>query len=109
MKKDTYYVTLHGGPAPGEIRQVRDDNDAYYDFELQATKEEITQLQNLLDELGSHDMEGFNESHLPLLSTTAEEANRKYQESLNAVYQKIYELGTTKTKQQIKELGILEV
>ncbi len=109
MKKDTYYVTLHGGPAPGEIRQVRDDNDAYYDFELQATKEEITQLQNLLDELGSHDMEGFNESHLPLLSTTAEEANMKYQESLNAVYQKIYELGTTKTKQQIKELGILEV
>ena len=57
MKKDTYYVTLHGGPAPGEIRQVRDDNDAYYDFELQATKEEITQSQSLLDELGSHDME----------------------------------------------------
>ena len=101
MKK-TYYIAI----ADGTITQVKTSTP--WDYEIQATDEEITQLRELFDQNYSSDWQSFWRAHVPYIQYHDDKANEGYDTGLQQVYKMIYELGDEETKLQIKNDGLLE-
>jgi hypothetical protein len=106
MKKKTYYVTVDLGTHAGEIRETFDGNDAVYDYEIQATEEELAELEHLYEQMETIDDKTFLIAHIPFLDNEQEE-NEVEDELLNKIYRKIYELGTEQTKRKMEEAGLV--
>ncbi|MFC4075876.1 hydrolase [Salinithrix halophila] len=105
MKKKTYYVAIHSGETFGEILQEKGASP--YDFEIEATDEEVRSLNILLGNFAGEDAETFWDSHIPFQAYNERRENDGYDQTLEQVYQRIYELGTPETKQQMEEMGLL--
>ncbi|MBD1372293.1 hypothetical protein IC620_07985 [Hazenella sp. IB182357] len=97
MAKKTYYVALDMGSPMGQIRESLNENDAVYDFEIEATEKEINQLETLFTEAEDMDFQTFVKANTPYLDNESEE-NRVEDEKIREIYQLIYQLGTDKTK-----------
>lgn len=109
MEKNRYYVTVHPGSYQGEIREKLDPNDAYYDYAIDATLDELQSLRQLMDLASEHDYGSFWEAHIPTKAYhIMNQENQSYDQYLHAIYRKIHELGTPETKRQIESLGVFE-
>jgi hypothetical protein len=106
MKKKTYYVTVDLGSHAGEIRETFDGNDAAYDFEIQATEEEIAELEQLYEQVETVDSKTFLIAHVPYLDNEREE-NLQEDQLIEKIYKKIYELGTEQTKRKMEKSGLV--
>jgi hypothetical protein len=106
MDKKTYYVTVDIGPRSGEIRDYLELNDTHYDFEIEATPEEISRLQQMFEEVEDRDFVTFVKAHIPFLNNEAEESLAE-DEKVRQIYRMIFELGTEETKQRMKESGLI--
>ncbi|PYZ98208.1 hypothetical protein CR205_06330 [Alteribacter lacisalsi] len=108
MKKK-YYIQLN--PISMDfISDVKiEDGSAGYQYEVEADEEEITELQDMLTIAQAHDSDERN-----LLSfrhfddQSADHDRMEYREELNAIFQKMYELGTPPTRKAIEEIHALE-
>lgn len=101
MDKATYYVTVEG-----TINSEQNLNDAPYDFEIQATDEEIGELQALYQKAYNEDFDTFVQANLPLRTKERMKANEDIDHYVSEIYKAIYRLGSDETKQRIAELGL---
>lgn len=107
MEKKTYYVTVDIGPHTGEIREQLKQNDAVYDFEIEATPEEISQLEQLFTETQETDFSTFVQAHLPFETRERSKVSWEEDEQIDKIYQMIYQLGTDNTKAKMRESGLI--
>ncbi|PTM57917.1 hypothetical protein [Desmospora activa] len=102
--RNRYYVSIHSGETMGEVLQQPDDSS--FQFEIEATQEELQQLNNLIGNNSVEDMETFWDSHIPFLAYNQNRENDGYDRTLQQVYQLVYQLGTPQTRKQLEAMGI---
>lgn len=107
MEKQIYYVTVDVGPQTGEIRDEIDLNDPNYDFEIEATKEEIHQLEELFERTQEKDISTFALAHMPYQTKDRAQKSREEDDQITKIYQMIYRLGTEQTKKRMRESGMV--
>lgn len=102
QEKNTYYIGL----ANGEIS--RSSTDSPWNFKIEATDEEITNLRNLFDSNYDTEWAGFWRAHIPIMEYHHDKTNDNYDEHLLKVYKMIYDLGDEEAKKHIDSMGILK-
>jgi hypothetical protein len=107
MEKKTYYVTIDNGPQAGEIRERPDFDDPVYDYEIEATEEEINQLEKLFMELEESDWKTFKLAHIPYETQERMQESKNMDHKFASIYHYIYKLGTEMTKKRMKESGMI--
>lgn len=106
QEKKTYYVSIYFGTHAGEIHKQKDENSAVFQYEIEATPKEIEQLEKLFTEIGQTEMAFFAKAHIPFLNNEASE-NTEEDKEIQRIYQMIYQLGTEKTRNQLREIGVI--
>lgn len=99
MDKKTFYVTVNTGSI------IEDKSDGNFEFEIQATEEEIDSLQQLFEDTSAAEEATASRGWFVPLRT--EEYNAAYDESLQQVYRRIHELGSPETKAHIEKMNVL--
>ncbi|MDQ0337508.1 hypothetical protein J2S00_000278 [Caldalkalibacillus uzonensis] len=102
MAKKRYYVH----PKTAEILDEKDP--ATFAVEIEATEEEMVELRNLFMELTEEDSDTFFDAFFPFQQEEAMTDNEQYEQVLNHIYEKIYELGTPETKQQLENMQFIK-
>ncbi|WP_336511419.1 hypothetical protein [Alteribacter salitolerans] len=106
MKK-TYYINLN--PASMDFISEIKVPESGYQYEIEASEEEIEELQDLLTVTQAHDSDERNLLTFRHFDDDfADHDRREYQEGLSEVFQAIYDLGTPETKQAIEEIHLNE-
>ncbi|WP_059171481.1 hypothetical protein [Bacillus sp. FJAT-27445] len=100
-EKKTYYVSI----ANGEIS--RDGTNSTWNFKIEATDDEITELRSAFDENYWNEWRTFIRAHIPFVEYHHDKENNAYDERLQKIYQAIFELGDEQAKKHIQEMGIL--
>jgi hypothetical protein len=100
-EKRTYYISI----GHGEILQT--SMDSPWDFKIEATDQEITQLRELFDSNYSTDIQAFYRSHVPYIQYHYDKENDAYDKNLKRIYEMIYKLGDEEAKNHIESMGIL--
>jgi hypothetical protein len=104
MEKATYYVTVDG-----TIHSEQLLDDAPYDFEIQATEDEIDNLQDLFQQTYNNDWDTYVQAHLPYRTDERQKASTDVDENIKQIYLAIYRLGSEETKRGIEGLGLLDL
>jgi hypothetical protein len=99
--KNTYYIQM----ATGEIS--RSSTDSPWNFKIEATDEEITEMREIFDNNHSTDWQGFYRAHVPYVQYHYDRENDDYDDNLRKAYKMIHELGDDDAKQHIESMGIL--
>ncbi|AJS57479.1 hypothetical protein [Paenibacillus sp. IHBB 10380] len=100
MDKHKYYVSVHG-------RSVLPDKTlAAYEWEIYATPAQAEEMLLLMGLVQEKEEEAFPGYVFPWPDTPEQVVNVYYEDALNDVYQKIYELGSEDTREQMKGSGI---
>ena len=100
-QKKTYYIEI----SSGEITQSASDSP--WNYEIEATPEEIQTLRSYFDQNEKGDLVNFFRAHIPFLEYHHDEVNDVQDHQLKQVYQFIYQHGSDITKQHIESMGIL--
>lgn len=100
-EKKTFYVSVQAGSI------VQHEGDTSFEFEIEATEEEINQLQQIFNGKEKADDQAFLRAHQPWKEYRYDEPNDRYDHFLSEAYQLIYELGTPETKQHIERMNVL--
>jgi hypothetical protein len=101
MDKKRYYIAV----GPGEV--MENQGDASYEFEIEATEEDIDRLQELFEEKDNADQSSYVHSHLPFVNTY-EGPNRDHDYYMREVYRLLHQLGTAQTKTHIEQMKVLQ-
>lgn len=101
MSKSQYYVTV----GTGEVLPERTLSE--WEYEINATKDEVFQLQTMFEEADSASWSTFWHGHIPFKSIIHDESIDKYDNDLIGIYRLLYKLGTSETKTHIKSMGII--
>lgn len=107
MEKKTYYVSMDFGTRAGEINTQKDENSALFEYEIEASSEELDQLEKLFTEVGETDFTTFAKAHVPFLDNEAKE-NLQEDDGIRRIYRLLYQLGTKETKNKLREAGIVQ-
>lgn len=99
--KNTYYIYI----ANGQIS--RDRESSPWNFKIEATDEEITQLRELFDQNYKTEVENFYRAHVPFIQYHYDRENDAYDETIQRIYGMIYQLGDEEAKNHIESMGIL--
>ncbi|WP_284640845.1 hypothetical protein [Paenibacillus silviterrae] len=102
MDKKTYYIAV----GSGEILEP-EDMIGNYEFEIEATEEEIDQLQELFEEASEAQQATAFRSHIPYREYHRDKENDIYDFNLTAIYRKLHELGTPETRKHIESMNVL--
>ena len=106
QEKRKYYVSLEFGTHAGEIQAQKDENSPVFQYEIEATPQEVEQLEKLFAEAQETELQFFAKAHVPFLDNEAAE-NAEEDREINRIYQMIYQLGTEKTREQLREIGVI--
>lgn len=98
--KQKYYVSVSG-------KSVEADFSGNEQLEVLGTEEEIAELQQLLDRIQKDDEVTHLRAPIPYKSADHDKATEQFNEDIREVYQAIYELGTSKTREHIRRMNIL--
>ncbi|WP_433743919.1 hydrolase [Falsibacillus pallidus] len=101
-EKKTYYIEV----GSGEISSSATDSP--WNFKIEATDEEITQLREIFDSNYSTGWQGFLRSHVPYIQYHYDRENDAYDRNLQQIYQMIHDLGDDEARTHIESMGILE-
>ncbi|KIL34986.1 hypothetical protein SD70_32320 [Gordoniibacillus kamchatkensis] len=99
MKKKKFYVTVGSGSI------VDNKTDESFEFEIEATDEQIDRLQELFEDTAAAETAAGTRGLL--LPTRSEDHNEGYDSHLGGVYRMLYELGTPETKAHIEKMNVL--
>ncbi|MEK8128795.1 hypothetical protein WMW72_12850 [Paenibacillus filicis] len=101
MEKKKYYVSVQSRTI------MQNQGDAAYELEIEATDEQVLQLQELFEEEEDFDIDSFIRVHSPSVPYHHDEANDGYDIVLTEIYRTLHHLGTEETKQHIESMQIL--
>ncbi|TDK64016.1 hydrolase [Bacillus salipaludis] len=101
QQKQSYYINIQSH----EI--AREPFELEWDFKVEATDSQIKSLKQLFDENYQTDWESYIRSHVPFLEYHHDPQNKEYDARMVIIYAFIYQLGDEKTRDHIKEMGIL--
>jgi hypothetical protein len=101
IKRD-YYIWLPNG----QISQ--DPTASPWNFKIEATDEEITELREYFDQNYSNEWRNFFRAHVPYIQYHYDRENDDYDETLLKIYECIYKLGDEEAKKHIESMGILK-
>ncbi|MBO8164558.1 MAG: hypothetical protein H0Z34_12665 [Brevibacillus sp.] len=99
MDKRRYYVSVQAGTI------LENQGDAAYEFEIEATEDDVKTLRALFEERYENELDTFFRAHIPGVPYHFDTENDQYDESLRKIYSALYQLGTEETKNQIKSMG----
>lgn len=99
--KATYYVSVQAGSV------VPHEGDTGFEFEIEATPEEVRALHQLFAGREEADTRAFFRAHVPFLPYGHDEPNDATDRHLTEVYRMLHRLGTPETKRHIEEMGVL--
>ncbi|WP_034681413.1 hypothetical protein [Caldalkalibacillus mannanilyticus] len=105
MNKKKYYLSMHTSMGTVEIRDEK--GDASYNFEIEATPDEIAQIEKQVVRARDADIETYVDSHFLPFGDTIDDEHKIYDQALGRIYELIYQLGTPETKQQVEQLGLV--
>ncbi|GGE25979.1 hypothetical protein GCM10011571_30140 [Marinithermofilum abyssi] len=105
MDKKKYYVSVHSGEISGEISQQKGASP--YQFEIEADEDEVRDLHALMTRNAEADTKTFWISHIPFLSKDQKGQSADYEDTLQSIYDRVYQLGTDTTKRQMKEMNLI--
>lgn len=101
MNKNTYYISV----GSKEISKLKEASP--YEFEIEATDDEIEQLRDLFNQANTSDWKSFFRAHAPYIQYHFDRENDQYDENIYHAYELIYKLGDEETKRHIERMGIL--
>jgi hypothetical protein len=104
MEKNKYWVNVR------DQEIVPQGETVNYEFEIEATDQEVTELRERFDLLVEADTELLNRAktpYEPLPEPDQENKNAPYDERLLSVYRFIHQLGVPKTRIHIEEMNIM--
>lgn len=101
MDKQKYYVSVQAKTIMAE------QGDAAYELEIEATPEELEQLNDLFRELDDFDVSTYFRAHIPGIPYHHDLENDGYDYYLQAIYRFLYEHGTEQTRDHVLAMNIL--
>ncbi len=101
MEKKTYYVSVQASSV------LPEQGDAAYEFEIEATDEEISVLQEVFDDKYFSENGTIGRAMTPWKPYHEDQDNDEYDGYLKDAYGIIYRLGTPETRSHIEQMGIL--
>ncbi|UFJ41181.1 hypothetical protein LOK74_01060 [Brevibacillus humidisoli] len=101
MEKKRYYVSVQAGTV------LENKGDAAYEYEIEATPEEVQALMILLEEKYDDDWLTFFRAHISGVPYHYDRENDLYDNDLREIYSLIHRLGTEETKRQIESAGLV--
>jgi hypothetical protein len=101
MDKKTYYISIQASSI------LENQGDAAYEFEVEATEQQISRLQELFDGKEEADNYAFGRSAVPWVEYHNDRPNDVYDFYLKEVYGFIHSIGTIETKEHIESMNIL--
>lgn len=103
MNKKKYYVSVQSGSI------LSSPEFSTYEFEIEATPQEITQLRELFDFYAEADNATFVRGHIPGIPYHYDDENDAYDKLLQNIYQMLHQLGTPETRSHIEEMGLMNI
>ena len=100
--KKSYYIEV----ASGEITQSQSSSP--WNFKIEAKDADIQTLRSYFDENEQTEFSNFLRAHIPFKEYHFDSENDIQDEKLKQIYQLIYQLGDSETKQHIESMGILD-
>lgn len=100
MDKKTYYVSVQADTI------LENQGDAAYEFEIQATQDEVNELFDLLEEKREFEDATFIRAHIPGVPYHQDLENDGYDEALRKIYARIHTLGNDEAKRTIESMGL---
>ncbi|NGQ94916.1 hypothetical protein G3578_06920 [Brevibacillus sp. SYP-B805] len=100
MEKKRYYVSVQAGTV------MEHQGDAAYEFEIEATPDDVEVLGRLFAQKDSYDVDSFWRSHIPVIPYHIDTENDAHDKSLQEIYAMIYRLGTEETRQHIASMNL---
>jgi hypothetical protein len=101
LGKKSYHVSIQSKT----VSETTDDVSK--PFEISATPEELSELNALFHSESDVDEAALVRMPITAFSSHLEESNQVYNAYLSRIYNKLYELGSLKTREHIKEINIL--
>lgn len=101
MGKESYHVSVQSKT----VSETTDDTS--YPFEILATSAELFDLKALLNLESDVDEAALVRMPITAYSSHPEESNQVYDTYFSRIYNKLYELGTLKTREHIEKMNIL--
>lgn len=92
VEKKRYYVSVQSRSI------MRDQGQASYEYEIEATESELQRLQTKMDELEEADHATFFRTFTPGLPYHHDPENDEYDRAIKDCYDTIFQLGTDETK-----------
>ncbi|MCZ8517982.1 MULTISPECIES: hypothetical protein [Paenibacillus] len=102
MDKKTFYITV----GSGEILEPS-NTIGNFDFEIEATEEEIDQLTDLFEDQELAGEDTAIRAHIPYRLYHNDKENDAYDANLQEIYRMLHKLGTQETRQHIESMNIL--
>lgn len=99
-EKQTYYVSISG-------KRVEPEPSINDQLTVTATQAEISELQQLLDQIQRDDEKTQFRAPIPYKSADNDKATDKFNEDIIKVYETVYVLGTAETRDHIRQMNIL--
>jgi len=100
--KKTYYVSVQSETV------MEHQGDASYEFEIEATPEEVHQLFELFESEDEADFANYVRSHHPEILKDELISNAPIDNYLTEVYRLLYKLGTPETRAHIQSMNVLQ-
>lgn len=100
MDKRTYYVSVQGKTI------MYNQGDAAYEFEIEATEEEVDTLRELFEEMEDFEEGTFIRSHVLAFPYHHDRDNDGSDYALKSIYALLSKLGTPETKEQIAKMDL---
>ncbi|MCC2684601.1 MAG: hypothetical protein K0R75_1500 [Paenibacillaceae bacterium] len=101
MDKKRYYVSVQAGTI------LAGQGDAAYEFEIDATEEDVERLQRQFVQLADRSEATMFRAHALTIPYHHDAENHAYDDNLVDIYRMLHELGTVETKRHIEKMGVL--
>lgn len=100
MEKKTYYVSVGSGDI------LRQEEAANFEFEIQATEDDLNKLEELFEEKEEAETGSMRRSVTPYYEYHNDGENDAYDASLKQIYRLIHQLGTPETRAHIESMNL---
>ncbi|MCT2535180.1 hypothetical protein NC661_11720 [Aquibacillus koreensis] len=100
--RKTYFISVDAGRLD---KEKLDDNRTY--FQVEAEGHDLYDLKYLLNQVKASDKSAKPVISQPLSESKIDNKRDAFQQRLEKLYEKIYQLGTEETRASIRSLGIL--
>jgi hypothetical protein len=101
MEREKYYVSVQSRTI------MKNQGESAYELEIEATPEEILQLQAIFEVEEDYELASFTRAHYPGIPYHHDNANDGYDMALKEIYKTLHTLGTRETKEHIERMNIL--